>query len=315
MNPYHHFVSEFVRVAREGAECPLGGIAPLPHPPPRPDAPTALLFSPHPDDESITGGLALRLLRECGWKIINVAVTLGSNLERRAGRLEELKGACRFLGFDLLLTTPGELENVKTARRRLRRAQSNRLALPKLAAPPSGLENVAASTRVNNPKLWSSLVAIVAGLLERHQPKAIFFPHELDWNSTHIGTHWLAMDALAQVGGLSCHLVETEFWGQMSSPNLLVEYSVQDVADLVAAVSFHAGEVKRNAYHLRLPAWLHDNVRRGAELAGGQGQAAPRFVFAQLFRLRRWRSGRIEPCFRGGRNLPASTSAGTVFPP
>ena len=35
MNPYHHFVSEFVRVAREGAECPLGGIAPLPHPPPR----------------------------------------------------------------------------------------------------------------------------------------------------------------------------------------------------------------------------------------------------------------------------------------
>ena len=249
----------------------------------------------------------MRLLRECGWKVINVAVTLGGNPERRAGRLEELKGACRFLGFDLLLPAPVRLENVKTARRSL--------ALPQLPATPGGLENVAASTRANNPKLWSSLVAIVAGLLQQHQPKAIFFPHELDWNSTHIGAHWLVMDALAQADGLSCHLVETEFWGQMASPNLLVEYSVQDVADLVAAVSFHAGEVKRNPYHLRLPAWLHDNVRRGAELAGGQGQAAPHFVFAQLFRLRRWRSGRIEPCYPGGRNLPVSTRAGTVFPP
>src|SRR5208283_3144516 len=101
MNPYHHFVAEFARVAREAADCPLGGIAPLPHPAPAPDAPTALLFSPHPDDESITGGLALRLSRECGWRIINVAVTLGSKPERRAERLEELKGACRFLGFEL----------------------------------------------------------------------------------------------------------------------------------------------------------------------------------------------------------------------
>ena len=307
MNPYHHFVSEFARVAREGAKCTLGGIAPMPHRPPAPDAPTALLFSPHPDDESITGGLALRLLRECGWRIINVAVTLGSKPERRAGRLEELKGACRFLGFDLLLPAPAGQEDVKMARQSL--------ALPQLPAAPGGLENIAASTRANNPTLWSSRVAVVAGLLQQHQPKAIFFPHELDWNSTHIGAHWLVMDALAQAGGLNCHLVETEFWGQMASPNLLVEYSVQDVADLVAAVSFHAGEVKRNPYHLRLPAWLHDNVRRGAELAGGQGQAAPRFVFAQLFRLRRWRSGRIEPSYPGGRNLPANISAGTVFPP
>ena len=62
MNPYHRFVSEFARVAREGADCPLGGMAPPPRPPPPPDAPKALLFSPHPDDESVTGGLALRPL-------------------------------------------------------------------------------------------------------------------------------------------------------------------------------------------------------------------------------------------------------------
>jgi LmbE family N-acetylglucosaminyl deacetylase len=283
MNSYFHFVSEFARVAREGANCPLGAITPLPHPAPPPGAPKALLFSPHPDDESITGGLALRLLRECGWNVINVAVTLGSKPERRPGRLEELKGACRFLGFELM------------------------------PAAPDGLENVAASTRANQPNEWASSVATIAAILRQQQPRAIFFPHDLDWNSAHIGTHWLVMDALPQVDGLNCCLAETEFWGQMTEPNLLVEYSVQDVADLVAAVSFHAAEVRRNPFHLRLPAWLHDNVRRGAELVGGQGQAAPQFVFAQLFRLRRWRSGRIEPSYPGGRNLPLTARAETIF--
>src|ERR1039458_5436363 len=175
MNPYHLFVSEFARVARAGADCPLGGIAPLPHRPPPPAAPKALLFSPHPDDEAITGGLALRLLRECGWNVINIAVTLGSKPERRPGRLEELKGSCRFLGFELLPAAPG------------------------------GLENVANSTRADNPKLWSASVATIAGILRRQLPNAIFFPHDMDWNSAHIGTHWLVMDALPQVDGLNCY--------------------------------------------------------------------------------------------------------------
>jgi LmbE family N-acetylglucosaminyl deacetylase len=285
LNPYSHFVSEFARVAREGADCPLGGFAAPPRPTPAADAPAALLFSPHPDDESIVGGLALRLLRECGWKVINVAVTLGSKPERRAERLEELKGACGFLGFALLPTVPG------------------------------GLEKVAVSTRSSQPELWSASVAVLADILRRQRPKAIFFPHGQDWNSTHIGTHWLVEDALPMVEGLGCYVVETEFWRQMRSPNLLVEYSLRDVADLVAAVSFHAGEVRRNPFHLRLPAWLHDNARRGAECVGGQGGAAPDFVFAQLFRLRRWRSGRMERCFAGGRNLPAASRADEIFQP
>jgi LmbE family N-acetylglucosaminyl deacetylase len=283
LNPYRDFISEFARVVREGADCPLGGIAAPAHTPPAADAPVALLFSPHPDDEAITGGLALRLSRECGWNVINVALTLGSKPERRADRLEELKGACGFLGFALLPAAPG------------------------------GLEKISVSTRANQPELWSASVGAVADILRQRRPRAIFFPHERDWNSTHVGAHWLVADALREVKGLNCHLVETEFWGQMASPNLLVEYSLDDVADLVAAVSFHAGEVRRNPYHLRLPAWLQDNARRGGELVGGQGKAGPDFVFAQLFRLRRWRSGRMERCISGGRNLPAAVRAEEVF--
>lgn len=36
----------------------------------------------------------------------------------------------------------------------------------------------------------------------------------------------------------------------------------------------HAGEVKRNPYHLRLPAWMMDNVRRGSEVIAGPGSEA-----------------------------------------
>jgi len=45
--------------------------------------------------------------------------------------------------------------------------------------------------------------------------------------------------------------------------------------------------VRRNPYHARLPAWMMDNVRRGAELAGGQ-RAAPDSRSPRFNRLRKW---------------------------
>ena len=101
MNPYQHLVSEYARFAREGRTYPLGTFAPLPRPQVAPDAPKVLIFSPHPDDEVIVGGLALRLLREAKWNVINVAVTQGSKKERQAERLRELKNCCDCIGFGL----------------------------------------------------------------------------------------------------------------------------------------------------------------------------------------------------------------------
>ena len=92
----------------------------------------------------------------------------------------------------------------------------------------------------------------------------------------------------------------------MTAPNLMVESTVEDVADLVAATSFHAGEVQRNPYHLRLPAWMQDNVRRGSEIVGGQGGTAPSFTFATLYGVRRWSRGRLHPAYPGGRLLPVT---------
>src|SRR5271157_5692082 len=109
MNPYLNLVSEFSRIVTEGRSLPLGGMPPAARPTPLANAPSALFFAPHPDDETIAGGLALRLLRESRWRVIDVAVTLGSLPKRKGGRWQELQAACGFLGFGLELTVSGGL--------------------------------------------------------------------------------------------------------------------------------------------------------------------------------------------------------------
>ena len=60
---------------------------------------TVLILAPHPDDESLTGLLPLRLRAECGFQAVVVPVTLGSRQDRRAARRRELAAACSILGF------------------------------------------------------------------------------------------------------------------------------------------------------------------------------------------------------------------------
>ena len=284
MNPYRQFVSSFSQLGKDGQALPLGNIPAPSKPKLPPNAPVALIFSPHPDDECIIGGLALRLMREAKWRIVNVAVTLGSNLGRRQDRLKELQAACEWIGFDLDLPAA------------------------------HGLDKVNPDAHANDPAGWNDAVRVIIATLKKYQPRAIFFPHELDWNRTHIGTHLLVMDALKTLpADRQLTLIETEFWGQMPSPNSMVESSAEDVADLVAALSHHVGEVRRNPYHLRLPAWMLDNVRRGAELVDGQGSPAPDFTFATLYRIRRWRAGRLEDIFSHGKQTSRNDPVENIF--
>jgi LmbE family N-acetylglucosaminyl deacetylase len=285
MNPYKEFVSDYAGLVRTAKSFPLGGFEPARMPKIPEGAPKALFFAPHPDDECIVGALAVRLMREAKMNLINVAVTQGSKRERQAERLQELKAACEYIGFGLVTTGP------------------------------NGLEKINPKTRQADPAHWTACVKITADILAQHQPRVILFPHDQDWNSTHIATHFLVMDALKQMpSGFECYVVETEFWGQMTDPNLMAEISEQDLADMITATTFHVGEVKRNPYHLLLPAWMLDNVRRGSELVGGQGGVAPDFTFAALYRLRKWHQGRIEKIFEGGRQISASENISKLFP-
>jgi LmbE family N-acetylglucosaminyl deacetylase len=281
-NPYRAIVDSFADGLTD--EKPLGSaglVRPRRSPVPA-GAPTVLIFAPHPDDEVIIGGLPLRLLHELKLNVVNVAVTLGSREDRKAERWQELRNCCDYIGFGLV------------------------------APAAKGLEGIDAASREKDPQRWSASVGTIAELLTKHRPSAVFFPHDKDWNTTHIGVHHLLVEALRSAG-LTCLVVETEFWGAMDTPNLMVESSAADVADLVAALSLHVGEVARNAFHLRLPAWMIDNVRRGAELVGGQGATAPQFPFATLYRLRRWENGRFHNAFEGGRVLSCQDDLSPLF--
>ena len=283
MDSPHQLVSGYARLFKDGCHLAPAAAKPAPRPALPHDAPRALIFSPHPDDECIVGGLALRLLRESQFNIVNIAVTLGSKSARRKERLAELKHACKHLGFDLLVANSG------------------------------GLESVNAASRENDRAHWAVKVNSIAAILGANRPRVIFLPHEHDRHETHIGTHWLVMDALKQLpAAFECFVVETEFWGQMTTPNLLVEIGELDLTDLVAALSCHVGEVKRNAYHARLPAWMLDNVRR-AEVVGGAGGDAPDFPFGTIYRLRKWSHGRMTSVLKEGKTLSREENPGELF--
>lgn len=283
MNPYERYAAALARLLEEGRGLPLGGFAGPPRPEPGPGAPRLVILSPHPDDECIVGGLALRLRREAGMRVVNVAVTQGSDPARQAGRWEELRAACGYLGFDLVATGP------------------------------RGLERISTETRTADRRRWDAAVDVIAGILADQAPAVVFCPHAGDWNGTHIGTHHLAMDALSrQPSSFRCTVVETEFWGAMPAPNLMAAIEPEDLADLMAALSFHVEEVRRNPYHVLLPAWMMDNVRRGSELVAGQGAAAPGFTFATLYRVSRWENGRLA-AREGGLTLHPGTSAATLL--
>lgn len=258
-NPYRAFVAALAAATSAAERFVPAGLSPPPVAPPAADAGTALILAPHPDDECLVGALPLRL-RRAGMRVVDVAITLGSNLARRGPRAIELAGACAYLGFERRLL---------------------------------GLERVHPSTRHDEPAVWAAAIETLATVIDEERPRVIFFPHEHDWNPTHVGTHLLARDGLARLGHEQ-RVIETEYWGAMATPNLMVESTVDDVADLVAATSFHAGEVERNPYHVRLPAWLQDNVRRGGELVGGVRGRPPAFAFATLYRIGEARGGVIE---------------------
>jgi LmbE family N-acetylglucosaminyl deacetylase len=282
-NPYLDWLQEHDRHQLHGAVLPLGGFDAPARPALDGSAPSVMIFAPHPDDECVIGGLALRIMRERGARVINVAVTLGSRKDRQAARRNELAAACAYLGFELVHT--GE----------------------------HGLEDVHPAARASDPRAWAAKVTCVRDILLAHRPGIIIIPHAADWNRTHLGTHALVMDAIAAFDGFRCAVIETEFWGAMTTPNLMLEISTPDLADLMAALSFHAGEVKRNPYHLRLPAWMQDNVRRGGEVVGGQGGTAPGFGYATLYRILRWDGKSASTWFGGGRIVGANEDIMHVF--
>lgn len=229
------------------------------------ETPCAVILSPHPDDECLTGVLPLRLLREKKFQVLNIAVTLGSFSPRRNERKAELAKASSVLGMTSVL------------------------------ASEDGFENVTLQNREENTASWNEKVGRILEIIERLNPDILFLPHEKDWHPTHIGTHFLGMDALAKTQkNFTCMIVQTEYWSPIDVPNTIIGANPEDVATLISALSCHKGETNRNPYDKRFPAHLIDTVVR-SEVLTGEGKAAPPMDFAQMYRMGRWIRGHFAP--------------------
>jgi len=247
-----------------------------------------VICSPHPDDEALVGALPLRLRLETGARVTDCAITLGSNVSQRPRRLRELESACRALGFELIVPLH-----------------------------PSGFDNVNRRTQTSRPEEWAAKVETLSAIFERLQPDVVFAPHAEDFNTTHIGTHFLAVDALgahlARSGRGPLLFIETEYWHENAQPNLMVGVSPEIEAILVMATAEHGGEVARNPYHVRHPARMIENVRLGAEVVGGQGGPAPDFPFAELYRVTFMKGKEIVAPKPGGRIVGPTERIDTMW--
>lgn len=228
---------------------------------------TVMILSPHPDDESISGSLALRLMHENNAHVVNIAVTLGSDKNRHKARTKELEGACEVLEFENII-----------------------------------LDND-----------WKKKERELKSLIQKYQPQLIVCPHTRDFHPTHIKTGELLKKVLKSFKKEVFIIAWCEFWGQMSKPNLLVEVP-QEILELqMRALQMHVGEVTRNPFHLRLPAWMMDNVRRGSEVIGGKGTEGKNMAYSVLYQLQLFKSNRFSSVKLSNPFLDGQSDLGQIF--
>jgi LmbE family N-acetylglucosaminyl deacetylase len=211
-----------------------------------------IILAPHPDDECLMGSLALRMKEEFQTEVAVIPFTYGSKVERRAERKQELENALAILGFTLL---------------------------------DPRAEGVSDELRESD----------VVKAFQDYGPDAVIAPHALDGHPAHQRASSIATVAVKKYAHSSkkrVHVFYSEFWQSMEKPNFILPISKTHLATLGRALMAHVGEVSRNPYHLTLPAWAMDQIRRGSEMKEepkGKKPAAGTevidAVFGQIYRL------------------------------
>jgi len=141
---------------------------------------------------------------------------------------------------------------------------------------------------------WKMKVRELKSLIQKYHPSIILAPHAHDLHPTHVKTSKLLQESLKGLKKESFIIAWSEYWGQLKKPNLLVEVP-RDILKLqLEALTMHEGEVSRNPYHLRLPGWMMDNVRRGSEVIQGTSSESPNFAFGILYQLQLYQNEKFK---------------------
>jgi len=141
---------------------------------------------------------------------------------------------------------------------------------------------------------WKKKTKELKSLIQKYNPDLIIAPHVKDHHPTHIRTGEILKSVAATLKKEHFLIAWSEFWAPMAKPNVLVEVPLEIVNHQMQGLLRHTGEIERNPYHLRLPAWMMDNVRRGSEIVGGKGEMSSSMCFGVLYQIQRVRAGKIS---------------------
>jgi LmbE family N-acetylglucosaminyl deacetylase len=170
----------------------------------------ALSVSPHPDDELLGAPAALMALRDAGWRVVNLACSLGRPADR-ARRRAELVEACRLAGFELLI--------------------------PEGLPPIGASDDLALAQRALSAAIATALDDLQAGLIVGPSPHDGHHGHEVVGRAIRDGVEARAEPVHAMFWGL---------WADLPLPNVIAPFGDERLAEIQRALGAHAGELARN---------------------------------------------------------------------
>ncbi len=200
---------------------------------------TVLHFAPHPDDELLGAPATLMALRDAGYRIVNVAWSLGRP-EDQERRRRELEQASQRAGFEFDIPEPP-------------------LAL-------SSIEDHAATE--------AEIIGLTRDRIGSYSPVVVVGPSPHDRQPAHELVGRAMRAALEGDSGGSLRWWMWAIWGPLPLPTLATSFSETRMLEITAALEAHAGELERNDYARLLHGRAEMNGVLAPELLRGFGAEA-----------------------------------------
>ncbi len=216
-----------------------------------PQSPKILILAPHPDDECLMAGYALRAKEDWGSEVYVLPYSYGSRIERRLPRCKEMQAAVEVLGFHWLDSrSNSQMERLSMSEF----VQACRSIEPDIIISPHPDDHH--PVHVEAAKMVRDFRVAMTAVFNKDASRK----KEITW-------------------------VQTEYWKQNAEPNFFLPLSKDHVIRMGQALQKHEGEISRNPYHLSLPAWLMDQSRRAPEVLGGFGQESSQYLLGILLKV------------------------------
>lgn len=198
--------------------------------------PTVLLVSPHPDDEVLGAGGALRLLRmyDCG--IHNLACSLGRPDDRARRQAELLTAAARIEFYTTIMDPPAEISSGNDLRE----------SACKIAAKVSEMITVTGAD-------------------------VVVSPHPYDGHHGHEAVASGVRAALAGLGDSAPRWWMWGLWSDLQIPTIYAPFGHIIMNEVQHAIAAYTGENARNQYDRLYPARAAAHAVLGAERVFGYG--------------------------------------------